>query len=196
MLSPTMSESSGGDLRPPAGQGGVPSDIGPQAENSPSVNGVSPNDVPPENGPIAIERNLPAMNGLGAHDVPPETGSDPEGLRPVNGSCDDDAPAASGASGGNPPPALRSDWRDARGRFIKGNPGGPGNPHVRRTARLRSAILESISDDDFRTVVARLVKLAKGGGDLRWVRELFDRTVGKSTTAGADADDGAADNAG
>jgi len=29
------------------------------------------------------------------------------------------------------------DGRDARGRFTKGNPGGPGNPHARRVAALR-----------------------------------------------------------
>ena len=43
--------------------------------------------------------------------------------------------------------------RDTQGRFVEGNPGGPGNPHVRRTAQCRatdgeSAELERLSHRD------------------------------------------------
>jgi hypothetical protein len=82
-----------------------------------------------------------------------------------------------------------SNGRDARGRFIEGNPGGPGNPHARRIAQLRSILLESISDDDFRYVVRRLVHLAKNGGELPWIKELFDRTIGKPSAVFEALDD-------
>ena len=68
--------------------------------------------------------------------------------------------------------------RGADGRFARGNCGGPGNPHAQRTARLRAMLLDSVSDDDFTTVVGKLVAMAKGG-DLAAIRELLDRMMGK-----------------
>src|SRR5262245_11124238 len=38
--------------------------------------------------------------------------------------------------------------RDARGRFQKGNPGGPGNPHAREMARMREVICSVVSEED------------------------------------------------
>ena len=49
------------------------------------------------------------------------------------------------------------DGRDARGRFAKGNAGGPGNPHARKVAQLRSALLRAVSAGDLRAVVKKLV---------------------------------------
>ena len=54
-----------------------------------------------------------------------------------------------------------------------------GNPLANRTARLRAILLDTVSDDDFRAVVAKLVAMAKAG-DLVAIRELLDRTLGKS----------------
>lgn len=68
--------------------------------------------------------------------------------------------------------------RTGNGRFAKGNAGGPGNPYARRVARLRSLILESVSDDDMQAIVGVLVQQAKAG-DLSAIRELFLRLVGK-----------------
>ena len=42
--------------------------------------------------------------------------------------------------------------RNGRGQFAKGNPGGPGNPLARRTARLRSALLRTVTPDDIQRV--------------------------------------------
>ncbi len=72
--------------------------------------------------------------------------------------------------------------RAAGGRFAVGNAGGPGNPHVRETARLRSVLLAAVSDDDIKVIVAKLLKKAKAG-DLRAIREVLDRTLGKSPAA-------------
>ena len=85
----------------------------------------------------------------------------------TNGGNGERAPLTNGGNGESPPlaPAVNGDGpksvgapdvRDSSGRFVKGNPGGPGNPHIRRVARLRTILFDSISDDDFRLIVARL----------------------------------------
>ncbi len=68
--------------------------------------------------------------------------------------------------------------RDGRGRFAQGNSGGPGNPHAGKVAKLRSALLAAVTEEDVRQIVERLVQLAKDG-DLAAVRELFLRTIGR-----------------
>jgi hypothetical protein len=72
--------------------------------------------------------------------------------------------------------------RAADGKFTVGNAGGPGNPHARATARLRSLLLETVSEDDFRAVCSALVRLAREG-NLGAITELLNRTVGKPTEA-------------
>jgi hypothetical protein len=67
--------------------------------------------------------------------------------------------------------------RDARGRFALGNPGGPGNPHNRRMARFRAAMLRTVTVADVEAVVRMLVDKAKGG-DLDAAKMLFDRVLG------------------
>jgi hypothetical protein len=69
--------------------------------------------------------------------------------------------------------------RSTNGRFAPGNAGGPGNPHCRRVAQLRAVLLETVTDDDLRAVVQRLVGLAKSG-HVPAIRELLDRLLGKS----------------
>ena len=76
--------------------------------------------------------------------------------------------------------------RTASGRFAKGNPGGPGNPHSRRVAALREALLESVTEADIRAVAKALVSKAKGG-DIPAVRELLDRLLGKGDDKVAEA---------
>jgi hypothetical protein len=56
-------------------------------------------------------------------------------------------------------------WHDARGRFVKGNPGGPGNPFARRTARMLKAIRSVFTPERFKEV-ATMVYLKAIGGDL------------------------------
>ena len=74
---------------------------------------------------------------------------------------------------------VNGNGRSADGRFAKGNPGGPGNPYSQRTSRLRAMLLDSITEDDFRAVVAKLIAMAKAG-DIVAIRELLDRALGKS----------------
>lgn len=72
--------------------------------------------------------------------------------------------------------------RDAGGRFVRGNAGGPGNPHAKHVGALRAALLEAVTPEDFKAIAAALVSAAKRGE--AWaVRELFDRTLGKPVEA-------------
>src|SRR5262245_14058532 len=54
-------------------------------------------------------------------------------------------------------------WRDHRGRFLPGNPGGPGNPHVRELARLRAKWREMTPDVVFESLQGALLGKALAG---------------------------------
>ncbi|HOX40196.1 MAG TPA: hypothetical protein PL033_19610 [Candidatus Brocadiia bacterium] len=69
--------------------------------------------------------------------------------------------------------------RDSTGRFVRGNPGGPGNPMNRRVNELRVALLECVTPDDMQAVIHALVDAAKAG-DVAAIREFLDRTIGKA----------------
>ncbi len=71
--------------------------------------------------------------------------------------------------------------RDERGRFADGNRAGRGNPHSRRVAELRSALLAAVTPRDVKQVVSVLLEKAKGG-DTVAAAQLLDRTIGKPTT--------------
>jgi hypothetical protein len=68
--------------------------------------------------------------------------------------------------------------RDAKGRFAKGNPGGPGNPFARHVARLRSALAECVTEEDIRQIARGLLVSAKLG-HLPSIRVLLSYVVGK-----------------
>lgn len=67
--------------------------------------------------------------------------------------------------------------RGKNGRFIRGNPGGPGNPSAARVGRLRSAMLGAVTTADMASIVKALVSKAKAG-DVLAARLLFDRLLG------------------
>ena len=77
-----------------------------------------------------------------------------------------------------PPSPKGGNGRDERGRFAPGYVGGPGNPHARQVARLRSLILKSATDDRMEAVAEKLWELA-AGGDLAAVKILFAYTIGR-----------------
>ncbi len=74
--------------------------------------------------------------------------------------------------------------RDRRGRFTQGNPGGPGNPQIRRLSEYRAAIAEAVSVDDLKAILVKLVEKAKAG-DLLACREVLDRVLGKPAPTAA-----------
>jgi len=82
--------------------------------------------------------------------------------------------------------------RDTRGRFAKGNAGGPGNPAVRRLAEYRAAITAAVTPKDIGRIIKKLVKRALSGETMA-TRELLDRLIGRpqqasSYTAGGGLD--------
>ena len=67
---------------------------------------------------------------------------------------------------------------DTKGRFLPGNPGGPGNPHAAAVAAWRGAMVKTVAPEDVQKVVGVLVDKAKAGE--AWaVRELLDRCLGR-----------------
>ncbi|MCG3136734.1 MAG: hypothetical protein HJJLKODD_00570 [Phycisphaerae bacterium] len=87
------------------------------------------------------------------------------------------SPSTNGANG-----------RDSSGRFMPGNPGGPGNPYAQQVAAWRGVLVNTVKASDIKMVVQRLVKAAKNGES--WaVRELLDRTLGKTLTTGIESYD-------
>ncbi len=72
--------------------------------------------------------------------------------------------------------------RDDRGRFARGNNGGPGNPFARRVALLRKLVLEVVSAEDLEAIVRKLVELAREG-DVAAARLVMGYTLGKPAEA-------------
>ena len=70
--------------------------------------------------------------------------------------------------------------QDVRGRFLRGNKLGKGNPLAGKAAKIRAVLLQKLTERDARAIADKLIEKAKGG-DLAAVRELLDRTVGKPT---------------
>ena len=85
------------------------------------------------------------------------------------------SPSPNGTNGGD---------RGPHGRFAAGNRGGPGNPHAKRVAVLRGALLDAVTDEDIHAVARALVTAAKSG-EVAAIRELLDRCIGKAAE-GAD----------
>lgn len=72
--------------------------------------------------------------------------------------------------------------RDGRGRFSKGNAGGPGNPFAHRVGQWRAMIVTNVSEKDMADIIRALVAAAKAGES--WaIREILDRTIGKPVEA-------------
>jgi hypothetical protein len=76
------------------------------------------------------------------------------------------------------PPPQADNGRDGQGRFVRGNPGGPGNPYYRRQAELKRQMLASVTDEDVQSVMQVLLGLARGG-DLAAIKLFLEYTVGK-----------------
>src|SRR5215207_1896496 len=76
-----------------------------------------------------------------------------------------------------PPSTAAPNGRGEKGRFGAGNKCGRGNPHARRVARLRSALLKAVTPQDLRDVVVALLSQAKAA-DVPAAKELFQRLLG------------------
>ena len=85
-------------------------------------------------------------------------------------------PTPNGGNGGRRP-------RDALGRFVRGDPGGPGNPHSRAVGQLRTALLESVTPAALRRTVTKLVKRAESG-DILAAKLVLSYVLGPPLQAG------------
>jgi hypothetical protein len=75
-----------------------------------------------------------------------------------------------------------SDGRDSNGRFAPGWKGGPGNPHAKKTARLREALLSAVTEADLKKAAAALLAKATKG-DIAAFKELCDRILGRPSSS-------------
>jgi hypothetical protein len=84
------------------------------------------------------------------------------------------------ASQTNPatPLPAPTEGRDASGRFAKGNPGGLGNPNHRRSAALRQAMLDCVTDEDIQAVIKAVIDQAKEG-NIAAAKLFFQYVFGK-----------------
>lgn len=73
-------------------------------------------------------------------------------------------------------------FRDRKGRFTPGNPGGPGNPLGPHVARLRAALLEAVTPADMHHIARILLSSAKAG-DIGAIKLLLERVLGKPLEA-------------
>ncbi len=67
--------------------------------------------------------------------------------------------------------------RDAKGRFVPGNAGGPGSPYAQAVAQLRRAVYERATPERMAEVVDAMVQRAIDG-DTAAARLLLERTLG------------------
>ncbi len=72
--------------------------------------------------------------------------------------------------------------RDNKGRFMKGNPGGPGNPFARQVAMLRSVLVNTVRPEDMKRIAQDLVVQAKFG-NMEALKLLFLYVLGKPAQA-------------
>ncbi len=85
------------------------------------------------------------------------------------------------------PPQMRQakdgdNGRDVRGRFVKGNAGGPGNPFNRRLAAMRAAMSKCVTKEDIRDLTGVLLAKARDG-DLMALKLVFMYSIGRPTDA-------------
>jgi hypothetical protein len=141
----------------------------PQRPCCPATN-AGPTDAPPASPAFAPPRHRQAAAPL----APPVEGSTGHGPTTT--------PPLPDASTADPPPPGGGSGRDARGRFTKGNAGGPGNPFARRTARLHQALCARVTEEDIEAVADQLVARARQG-DLAAAKLLLAYVIGKPAVA-------------
>ena len=90
--------------------------------------------------------------------------------------------AVAAASKAQPEAPVKQPQRDAFGRFLRGNPGGPGNPFTRQVALIRRVLLDCVTAEDIAAVARQLIALAKAG-NVAAAKVVLAYTIGKPTPA-------------
>jgi hypothetical protein len=109
---------------------------------------------------------------------------DGDGTLASSATAEDSAEAGERQSGpaGAAQPAGAGGGRDGRGRFVRGNVGGPGNPFARQVAQLRSALIQRVTLEDINIIADELILQARNGR-LEAIKLLFQYVIGKPTVA-------------
>ena len=68
--------------------------------------------------------------------------------------------------------------RNGNGTFSKGNTFGQGNPHFRKVAGLRTALLSAISEEDIAAIIQQMITAAKAG-DIQAAKFVLSYAVGQ-----------------
>jgi hypothetical protein len=77
-----------------------------------------------------------------------------------------------------------SNEHDEKGRFKKGNRGGPGNPFAGQIAAFRAILINAVTPDDMLAIAQALIEKAKEG-NLQATKLLFSYIFGKPQGAPA-----------
>ena len=77
----------------------------------------------------------------------------------------------------NAPSTNGDSGRSDNGRFAPGNKIGRGNPFNKRAMELRSALLETVTPEAVKRIVASMVTAAENG-DTVAAREILNRVIG------------------
>ncbi len=77
-----------------------------------------------------------------------------------------------------PKPNGPNDGRGEDGRFLPGNPGGPGNPYPRQVAALRNSILQAVTPKDIEEIIKAQIAQAKQG-DTVAAKFILERVLGR-----------------
>jgi hypothetical protein len=72
--------------------------------------------------------------------------------------------------------------RGSNGRFLKGNKGGPGNPHARQVAALRQAFFAAVTAEDISTIAQAMIEKARQG-DVAAARLVIQYSLGRPAEA-------------
>jgi hypothetical protein len=92
--------------------------------------------------------------------------------------ADHEHPSPDGPNGEKP--AIR----DGKGRWTRGNPGGPGNPNGAHYARCTRVLLETVTDEDIARVTRKLVEQACDGNVFA-ARTVLELSIKKVPVTGA-----------
>jgi len=68
------------------------------------------------------------------------------------------------------------------GQFQPGNKGGPGNPHARKVAQLRAALLENLTPEKWQAIIGALINTATAG-DLAAIKLILNYSIGQPLPA-------------
>src|SRR5437773_5999495 len=82
----------------------------------------------------------------------------------------------------DPAAQTPANGHDAKGRFTRGNPGGPGNPFARRVAALRKVIIDRLTEEDLLAITEALLAKAKEGS-VSAAKLLLAYGIGKPASA-------------